>query len=225
MCSVKSVFNEIMRSGYDAHKEALDVILVSDSDDAICNHSVRFIQGFTRVTCVIAIITCAIHVLQDNPALVNQSQSAVPILTSCVNLLCNFRAVGPVDECFEMLRLPGLFPKVYAAVCCVSCGCLLCDHMSVCPMLKLNKLNLLTRFKMLAETSESIIGHHCCHRVRNKALGGRAPETERHRVCGLIYESGNGHITTNYKNQHLSWLTVHCHTCWYARIIIHPLFP
>ena len=103
MCNVRVVFNDIMMSGYNAHKEALDVILVPDSHGGIQNHTVRFIQGLTRATCAITILTCAIHVLKADPELVHHCQSAVPILESCVNLLCNFRAVGRLDEYYEML--------------------------------------------------------------------------------------------------------------------------
>jgi hypothetical protein len=110
MCSVNVVFENIMANGYDAHKEALDVILVPDSDDGIGNHTVRFIQGLTRATCVVTILTCAIHVLNTHPELVHHSLSAVPILESCVNILCNFHAVNPSHEYYEMLRLPSLFP-------------------------------------------------------------------------------------------------------------------
>ncbi len=110
MISVRMVFKDIMMHGYDPHKEAIDVILAPDSGDGIGNHTVRFIQGFTRITCVITILTCAIHVLKADPELARQSQSAVPILESCLNLLCNFRAVPQSDEYYEMLRLPSLFP-------------------------------------------------------------------------------------------------------------------
>ena len=113
MITVRSVFNEIMASGYDPHREALDVILVPDSENGISNHSVRFIQGMTRVTCAIAILTCAIEVLSADPGLAQDSASAKAILESCVNLKCNFRGLSVADSYFEMLRLPGMFP------CCV----------------------------------------------------------------------------------------------------------
>ena len=45
MITVTSVFNEIMASGYDPHREVLDVILVPESENGISNHSVRFIQA------------------------------------------------------------------------------------------------------------------------------------------------------------------------------------
>lgn len=109
MHMVRMVFNDIMMSGYDAHREALDVILVPDSDGGIGNHTVRFIRGLTRATCVITILTCAIHVLKAEPELVHHSQSVVPILVSCVNILCNFGAMDAVDEFYEMLRPPCLF--------------------------------------------------------------------------------------------------------------------
>jgi hypothetical protein len=114
MWRVKAVFNEIMASGYDPHKEALDVILVPDLEDGIATHSVRFIQGFTRVTCAITILTCAIQVLHADPGLAQKSESVSTILESCVNHLCNFRAVNKADEYYEMLRLPGMFP------CCLN---------------------------------------------------------------------------------------------------------
>jgi hypothetical protein len=107
------VFKEIMATGYDPHKEALDVILVPDSDGGIGTHSVRFIQGFTRATCAIAILTCAIQVLAASPDLAESRESTAAILESCVNVLCNFRDVNSTDEFYEMLRLPGRF------MCCV----------------------------------------------------------------------------------------------------------
>jgi hypothetical protein len=102
-----------MATGYDPHKEALDVILVPDSDGGIGTHSVRFIQGFTRATCAITILTCAIQVLAASPDLAEPRESTAAILESCVNVLCNFRAVSSFDEFYEMLRLPGMFS------CCV----------------------------------------------------------------------------------------------------------
>jgi hypothetical protein len=116
MCSVKTVFKEIMAAGYDPHRQALDVILVPGSDDGIEPHSVRFIQGFTRATCLVTILTCAIEVLDADPSLAQNSDAAASMLESCVNVLCNFRAVSIQDEYFEMLRLPGMFP------CCVGEG-------------------------------------------------------------------------------------------------------
>ena len=113
MCTVTTVFCEIMLSRYDPHKEALDVILVPDSENEIGDHSVRFIQGLTRVTCVITILTLAIEVLAADPGLAQDSSSAAEILESCVNLKCNFRALTQEESYYEMLRLPGMFP------CCV----------------------------------------------------------------------------------------------------------
>lgn len=98
-----------MATGFDSHKEALDVILVGDADAPLGNSSVRFIQGFTRATCVIAILTCAIHVLTADPGLAHNTQSAVLILESCLAIMCNYRAVDPVEEYYEMLRLPDVF--------------------------------------------------------------------------------------------------------------------
>jgi len=113
MCSVKSVFKEIMADGYDPHRQALDVILVPGMDDAIDTHSVRFIQGFTRATCLVTILTCAIQVLDAEPGLAQNSDCMASILESCVSVLCNFRSVCHGEEFYEMLRLPGMFP------CCV----------------------------------------------------------------------------------------------------------
>ena len=113
MCSVKTVFKEIMASGYDPHRQALDVILVPELDNVIGTHSVRFIQGFTRATCLVTILTCAIQVLDADPGLAQNSDCMAPILESCVNVLCNFRFMGPGEEYYEMLRLPGMFQ------CCV----------------------------------------------------------------------------------------------------------
>jgi hypothetical protein len=113
MCSVKIVFKEIMATGYDPHKEALDVIMVPDLDGGIGTRTVRFIQGFTRATCAITILTCAIDVLAADPGLAEHCESAAPILESCVIFLCNFRDVSSSEEFYEMLRFPGIFP------CCV----------------------------------------------------------------------------------------------------------
>jgi hypothetical protein len=110
MCSVKMVFKEIMTSGYDPFRQALDVVLVPDLDNGIGNHSVRLIQGLTRATCLITIITCAIHVVAADPGLAQDVDSVASLLESCVTVLCNFRMLSQEDEFYEMLRLPGLFP-------------------------------------------------------------------------------------------------------------------
>ena len=107
-----------MADGYDPHRQALDVILVPDSDDAIGTHSVRFIQGFTRATCLVAILTCAIEVLDAEPGLAHNVDAAVSILESCVNVMCNFRAVGHEDEYYEMLRLPVMFASGVGGISC-----------------------------------------------------------------------------------------------------------
>jgi hypothetical protein len=133
MISVKTVIKEIMMHGYDPHKEPLDVIVLPDTDDGIGNGTVRFIQGFTRATCAITILTCAIQVLKDNPELVHESASTAPILESCVNLMCNFRAVEPERVFYEMLSLPGVFPcgadvhhMLFLTLCLRVISCLVC---------------------------------------------------------------------------------------------------
>ena len=128
MSSVNVVFNDIMMSGYDTHREALDIILAPGSDGGIGNHSVRFVRGFTRATCAIIILTCAIRVLKDEPELVHHCQSVVPILESCVNLWCNCDTTGKVDKYFKMLGLPHLFPccspplRLFSSLLLGGCG-------------------------------------------------------------------------------------------------------
>lgn len=80
MRSVTVVLKDI--SHKYARNEALDAI------------SVQFTQGFTRASCVIAILTRTILVLSANPEHVLQRQSAVPILESCTDSLCSFRCVS-----------------------------------------------------------------------------------------------------------------------------------
>jgi hypothetical protein len=109
MCSVKTVFREIMAAGYDPHRQALDVALVPDSADCIGLHSVRFIQGLTRATCLITIMTCAIHVVAAEPGLAQDMDSITSLLETSMAVLCNFRMVSQADEFYDMLRLSDMF--------------------------------------------------------------------------------------------------------------------